>query len=488
MPNSTGGPLIIQSDRSILLEVDHPAYEAARDELIRFAELEKSPEHIHTYRLTPLSIWNACAAGLSARTIISRLQRFSRYELPQNVEIEVKQWVSRYGRLRLVRNGESLVLESDDVALTTEIWRDRSVRKYLLARLSQTRIEIDPRRRGHVKQALVKLGFPAEDLAGYAEGKPLPFELLEITRSGDPFVLRGYQREAADVFFAGGAARGGSGVIALPCGAGKTIVGMAAAALVKMYTLILVTSTIAVRQWRRELLDKTSLAPDQIGEYTGEVKEIKPLTICTYQPWKVLEKQGWIAQAECFEIRVSLPDAMRTKYALADKRAKFRMASENTNKLEVLRRIVNLHEDDSILIIGHYLDQLHRVAAETDAPIITGKTPNSLREELYGKFRAGEIKCLILSKVGNFAIDLPDASVAIQISGTFGSRQEEAQRLGRILRPKADGRKARFYSLVTRDTRDQEFAAKRHLFLAEQGYSYRISDAHQFLWQPSGVA
>ena len=558
-------PLIIQSDRSILLEVDHPRYEAARDALVRFAELEKSPEHIHTYRLTPLSTWNACAAGLSARQIISSLKRFSRYEIPENVVTEIKDWVFRYGRIDLVREDERLILESDDRTLMAEIWRDRSVRKYLLTRLSDKRVEIDPRRRGHVKQALVKIGFPAEDLAGYAEGEPLSMDLLEETRGGEPFALRGYQREAAEIFFAGGTARGGSGVVVLPCGAGKTVVGMAAMALVKTHTLILVTSTVAVRQWRRELLDRTSLPPDEVGEYTGEVKEIKPVTVSTYQilvhtkkkgekpphfevfyrrewgliiydevhllpapvfritaeiqacrrlgltatlvredgreddvfsligpkrydvPWKVLEKQGWIAQAECIEIRIPLPENVRTRYAIAGKRAKFRLASENANKLEVLRRLINLHEGDSILIIGQYLDQLHRVAKETGAPIITGKTSNSVREELYARFRKGEISCLILSKVGNFAIDLPEANIAIQISGTFGSRQEEAQRLGRILRPKADGRKARFYSLVSRDSRDQEFAANRHLFLAEQGYSYRIADANDFLWPQSGV-
>jgi len=558
-------PLIIQSDRSILLEVDHPGYEAARDELVRFAELEKSPEHIHTYRVTPLSIWNACAASLSAGQIISSLERFSRYEVPENVVTEIKDWVSRYGRITLVREDGRLVLESDDRTLMEEIWRDRSVRKYLLTRLSDRRIEIDPRRRGHVKQALVKIGFPAEDLAGYAEGESLPMELLSECMSGGAFSLRDYQREASEVFYAGGAARGGSGVVVLPCGAGKTVVGMAAMALVKTHTLILVTSTIAVRQWRRELLDKTTLTRDIVGEYTGEVKEIKPVTVCTYQilvhtkkkgekpphfevfyrrewgliiydevhllpapvfrltaeiqacrrlgltatlvredgreddvfsligpkrydvPWKVLEKQGWIAQAECIEIRVPLPEDVRTRYAIAGKRSKFRLASENTNKLEVLRRLISIHEGDSILIIGQYLDQLHRVAKETDAPIITGRTANSVREELYARFREGEISCLILSKVGNFAIDLPEANVAIQISGTFGSRQEEAQRLGRILRPKSDGRKARFYSLVSRDSRDQEFAANRHLFLTEQGYSYRIVDADDVLWSPSGI-
>jgi len=558
-------PLIIQSDRSILLEVDHPRYEAARDELVRFAELEKSPEHIHTYKVTPLSIWNACAAGLSARQIVSSLRAFSRYEVPENVVAEIADWVSHYGRISLVKEDERMILESDDRALMAEIWRDRSVRKYLLTRLSDKRIEIDPKRRGHVKQALVKIGFPAEDLAGYAEGEPLPIELLTESRAGQPFSLRDYQREASEVFYAGGTARGGSGVVVLPCGAGKTVVGMAAMALAKTHTLILVTSTVAVRQWRRELLDKTSLTTDVVGEYTGEVKEIKPVTICTYQilvhtkkkgeepphfnvfyrrewglivydevhllpapvfritaeiqacrrlgltatlvredgreddvfgligpkrydvPWKVLEKQGWIAQAECIEIRVPLPEDVRTKYAVATKRSKFRLASENIRKLEVLRRLMRFHEGDSILIIGQYLDQLHRVAKETSAPIITGRTPNSAREELYAKFRNGEIGCLILSKVGNFAIDLPEANVAIQISGTFGSRQEEAQRLGRILRPKTDGRKARFYSLVTRDSRDQEFAANRHLFLTEQGYSYRIADADDFLWSESGI-
>lgn len=559
MAPQTSNPLIVQSDRTVLLEVDNPQYADARDALARFAELEKSPEHFHTYRISALSLWNAAAAGLSADDILAALDRFTKYPVPGNIEFEVRDFVARYGLLKLERRGEELVLTSQDAALIAEVGRNRLVRPFLTERAGPLELGVRADRRGHVKQALIKTGYPVEDLAGYKEGTPLALRLRERTAEGKPFAVRAYQREAADVFYASGSARGGSGVVVLPCGAGKTVVGMAAMQLVASHTLVLCTNITAVRQWRRELLDKTDLAEDQIGEYSGECKEVRPVTLATYQilthrrrkseafphfalfnalnwgliiydevhllpapvfritaeiqacrrlgltatlvredhkeddvfsligpkrcdiPWKVLEKQGWIATARCTEIRLPLPDELRMSYALAGNRDKFRIASENPAKLALLRELLARHAGDRVLIIGQYLDQLRLIAADTGAPLITGATPNRERERLYADFRAGRVQTLIVSKVGNFAVDLPDANVAIQVSGTFGSRQEEAQRLGRILRPKSDGALAQFYSLVTRDSRDADFAANRQLFLTEQGYSYRILDAHQFL-------
>jgi len=557
MPPDARNPLIVQGDRTVLLEVDNPAYAEARDALARFAELEKSPEHFHTYRISPLSLWNAAAAGLSAADILAALDRFTKYPVPGNIEFEVRDFVARYGRLKLERRDGGLVLTSTDAPLIAEILRHKLVRPFLAEPLDAFTLAVLPDRHGHVKQALIKIGYPVEDLAGYADGTPLPFALRATTSEGKPFVVRPYQRDAADAFHAGGSARGGSGVIVLPCGAGKTIVGLAAMARLQTHTLILCTNITAVRQWRREILDKTDLSDDAIGEYSGECKELRPITLATYQilthrrrkdaafphfrifnalhwgliiydevhllpapvfritaeiqacrrlgltatlvredhkeddvfsligpkrcdvPWKVLEKQGWIAAAQCTEIRVLLPDDLRMSYALATNRDKFRIASENPAKHTILRDLLARHAGDRVLIIGQYLDQLRVVARDTKAPIITGATPNRERERLYADFRSGALQTLIVSKVGNFAVDLPDANVAIQVSGTFGSRQEEAQRLGRILRPKSDGALAQFYSLVTRDSRDADFAANRQLFLTEQGYTYRILDAHQ---------
>jgi len=562
MPADSANPLIVQSDRTVLLEVDNPLYPEARDQLARFAELEKSPEHFHTYRITPLSLWNAAAAGLSADQIVAALERFTKYELPANISFEVKDYIARYGRLKLERRGDDLMVTSTDGALIAEVARHKLVRPFLLDVVNDYTLSVRPDRRGHVKQALIRVGYPVEDLAGYVEGAALAIHCRQTTLEGEPFVIRAYQREAADVFFAGGSARGGSGVIVLPCGAGKTIVGIAVMAALQTHTLILCTSTIAVRQWLRELLDKTDLSEDAIGEYTGEIKQRRPVTVATYHiltyhkrkseafphfqifnamnwglivydevhllpapvfritaeiqscrrlgltatlvredkreddvfsligpkrydvPWKVLEKQGWIATACCTEVRAPLPADLRMPYALAANREKFRIASENPVKQRLLRQLLGRHRGDRVLVIGQYLRQLHRIARETQAPLITGATPTRERDRLYEEFRGGQIKVLIVSKVGNFAVDLPDANVAIQVSGTFGSRQEEAQRLGRILRPKSDGSLAHFYSLVTRESRDQDFAAKRQLFLTEQGYTYKILDAHEVLESP----
>ncbi|MEM8882922.1 MAG: DNA repair helicase XPB [Planctomycetota bacterium] len=544
-------PLIVQSDHTVLLEVDGPLYAEARDALAAFAELVKSPEHIHTYRVTPLSIWNAAAAGHSPQGMADALTRYAKYPVPQNVLCDIEDYASRYGRVRLLHDDEGrLLLESEDVALMREAARNPAVKKCLGEALDDRRLLVDPAMRGHVKQAMIRLGFPVEDLAGYVEGGELAIALDER----EDFALRPYQEQAVDSFWAGGSEKGGSGVVVLPCGAGKTIVAMGAMARVGRKTLILTTNLTAVRQWQRELRDKCKLAPEEIGEYTGERKDIQSVTVTTYQiltyrrartepfvhfelfgsndwglivydevhllpapvfrvtaeiqatrrlgltatlvredgkedevftligpkrydvPWKVLERQGFIAQASCAEVRVAMVEDDRMRYAGADRRQKFRIASENPRKLDTLMRLLDRHDDQLVLIIGQYLRQLQQVATVTRAPMITGKTPNDERIELYNKFRNGEIKRLIVSKVGNFAIDLPDASVLIQISGTFGSRQEEAQRLGRILRPKSDRSEAHFYTLVTRDTLDQDYAQNRQLFLTEQGYSYKILD------------
>jgi len=553
-------PVIVQGDKSVLLEVDNDLYQAARDVLARFAELEKSPEYVHTYRITPLSLWNAASAGLGAEAILDGLERYSKYPLPGNVRVDIQDYISRYGRVTLDWRGSDLVLRSDDRALITELSRHKSLAPFIVAALDEATLKVDPAQRGHVKHALVEIGYPAEDLAGYVDGEALALELRPVTLGAKPFNLRRYQQDAAGVFYAGGAAHGGSGVIVLPCGAGKTMVGMAAMAAMQCNTLILTPNTVAVRQWIDELLDKTTLDEAQIGEYTGLRKEVRPVTISTYQtmtyrkrgskdgrrslveefphfalfsmrdwgliiydevhllpapvfritaelqarrrlgltatlvredgretdvfsligpkkydvPWKDLEKQGWIATAEVTEIRVNLPPEPRMEYALSDPRQKYRIAAENPAKYDVLEELLAKHTDDQVLIIGMYLDQLQHVADEYGFPLITGKTPVRERRKLYQRFRDGEEQCLIVSKVGNFAIDLPDANVMIQISGAFGSRQEEAQRLGRILRPKRNGLLAHFYTVVSRDTNDQDFSANRQLFLTEQGYRYTI--------------
>ena len=550
-------PAIVQSDRSILLETDGSAFEDARDCLAAFAELVKSPEHIHTYRITPLSLWNAAAAGMSAKEIIEGLDRYSKYAIPQNIIAEIEDNVERYGRLKLYREPDGrLVLESDDPLLIMELLNQKTLQPYVSGSPDAKRIFVKPADRGNVKCALIKLGFPVEDLAGYVEGAPLALSLRDKALSGKPFGLRRYQQESVDAFYAGGSNRGGSGVVVLPCGAGKTVVAIGVINVVQTHTLILATNTVALRQWRSELLDKTSLTGAEIGEYSGDNKEIRPITIATYQvltyrkskdgpfvhfslfdqgqwglivydevhllpapvfrataslqarrrlgltatlvredareddvfsligpkkydvPWKVLEKQGWIAQALCTEVRVRLPEEERYRYAISNKRGKFRVASTNPVKVHICEMLIERHKEDNVLIIGQYLDQLKVLYKHFKAPIITGRTPTKERERLYAAFRNGEEKLLIVSKVANFAIDLPDANVAIQVSGTFGSRQEEAQRLGRILRPKADSNTiARFYSLVSRDTCDQDYSVKRQLFLTEQGYRYEIIPA-----------
>ncbi|WP_396136120.1 DNA repair helicase XPB [Brevibacillus brevis] len=544
-------PMIVQSDRTILLETQHPSYMEARQALHGFAELIKSPEYMHTYRITPLSLWNAAAGGMTHDQVLDTLSSYSKYGVPPTIVGEIAETMGRYGRIRLEKSGEDLVLTSRDPLILTELTSYKSIQQ-LLERPHENGYVIKNYARGLIKQELARLGNPVQDMAGYTEGEPCPVRLRETTTAGRPFALRPYQMEAVDAFYSGGSATGGSGVLVLPCGAGKTVIGLGALCQLQTATLILTTNTTSVRQWIAELMDKTDLDPSMIGEYTGDRKEVKPVTVATYQilthrpssedefphmklfserdwgliiydevhllpapvfrvtsgiqatrrlgltatlvredgreedvftligpkkyevPWKAMEEQGWIAEAHCREIRLPFEPKWREAYARATARQKFRIAAENPRKLEVVRYLLERHPQDQVLIIGQYVDQLDQMAEALQLPLITGKVPESERQQLYEQFKQGKIKRLIVSKVANFAVDLPDANVAIQISGTFGSRQEEAQRLGRILRPKAEENKAHFYTLVTRDTREQEFSLHRQLFLVEQGYPYDI--------------
>ena len=540
------GPLIVQSDKTVLLEIDHPKAQEARNALAPFAELERAPEHVHTYRITPLALWNASAAGHDAEQVVHVLEEYSRFPVPQPLLIDIAETMDRYGRLTLVKHpAHGLVLESRDAAVLAEIQRHRKIKPMLGEQIDADTVIVHPSERGRLKQELLKVGWPAEDEAGYVDGEAHP---ISLSTEHEDWELRDYQQLAADSFW-----EGGSGVVVLPCGAGKTMVGAAAMSKAKATTLILVTNTVAGRQWRDELLRRTSLTPDEIGEYSGEKKEIRPVTIATYQvvtrktkgefralelfdsrdwgliiydevhllpapvfrmtsdlqsrrrlgltatlvredgregdvfsligpkrydaPWKDIEAQGWIAPADCTEVRVQLSESERMVYATAEQADKYRLAATTPAKNRVVKKLLAMHPEEPALIIGAYVDQLEEIAEELDVPVIDGKTSTAKREKLYQQFRDGEITTLAVSKVANFSIDLPGASVAIQISGTFGSRQEEAQRLGRILRPKPDGGGAFFYTVVTRDTLDADYAAHRMRFLAEQGYGYGIMDA-----------
>jgi len=540
----TDGPLIVQSDKTLLLDIDHPMSTECRRAIAPFAELERSPEHIHTYRLTPLGLWNARAAGHDAEQVIDTLIKYSRYAVPHSILIDVAETMSRYGRLRLEMDPvHGLILITTDTAVLEEVIRAKKIAPLLGARIDPETITVLPSQRGQIKQSLLRLGWPAEDFAGYVDGQAHDISLVQ-----KDWKIRPYQELAAEGFW-----HGGSGVVVLPCGAGKTIVGAAAMAHAKATTLILVTNTIAARQWREELLKRTTLNEDEIGEYSGAKKEIRPVTIATYQvmtkkkngvyahldlfdsydwgliiydevhllpapifrftadiqsrrrlgltatlvredgmegevfsligpkrfdvPWKEIEAQGYIAPAECIEVRVNLTETERLAYATAEPENRYRSCATTRTKRDVVQVLVEKHADDQVLVIGQYIDQLDDLSETLGAPLIKGETPIKEREILFHKFRTGEIKCLVVSKVANFSIDLPDATIAIQVSGAFGSRQEEAQRLGRILRPKSDGRSAKFYSVISRDTIDQDFAQNRQRFLAEQGYSYKIIDA-----------
>ena len=538
------GPLIVQSDRTVLLETDHPQAKDARHELAIFAELERAPEHIHTYRITRLGLWNARAAGHDAEFIIDSLKRWSKYPVPEGVEREIRSTIDRYGKLVIDRDETGLRLTGSTPSILIEVASNRKISELLDERLENA-YRVKDWARGQLKQELLKLGWPAEDNAGFTPGTP-----FEISLDQSLWRLRDYQKEAVAKF-----ELGGSGVVVLPCGAGKTLVGAAAMAEIKTNTLILVTNTVSARQWRDELLSRTSLREQDIAEYSGSTKDIGPVTIATYQilttkrkgefahlellnardwgliiydevhllpapifkmtadlqarrrlgltatlvredgresdvfsligpkrfdaPWKDIEAQGYIAPASCYEVRVSLPDEVRMDYAIADQDARFRIAATADAKMPIIKALLRKHKDEPTLIIGQYLDQIEEVSQGLGLPKLTGETPVDEREQLFAKFRRGELTALVVSKVANFSIDLPEASVAIQISGAFGSRQEEAQRLGRLLRPKADGRSASFYTLVARDTVEQDFAQNRQRFLAEQGYSYEILDADE---------
>jgi DNA excision repair protein ERCC-3 len=542
------GPLIVQSDKTLLLEIDHLLADECRKAIAPFAELERSPEHVHTYRLTNLGLWNARAAGHDAEAVIDILLRYSRYSVPHALLVDIAETMDRYGRLRLEAHPvHGLILTSTDAAVLEEVLRAKKIAPMFGPRIDPETVVVFASERGRLKQSLLRLGWPAEDMAGYVDGEAHPISLVE-----KDWKLRTYQKMAAEGFW-----HGGSGVIVLPCGAGKTMVGAAAMALAKATTLILVTNTVAARQWRNELLLKTSLTEDEIGEYSGTKKEIKPVTIATYQvlttkkggvyahldlfdshdwgliiydevhllpapvfrftadiqsrrrlgltatlvredgmegevfsligpkrydvPWKEIEAQGYIAPAECIEVRVNLTDGERLLYATAEPEHRYRTCATTLTKTNVAKFIADKHQGEQVLVIGQYLDQLATLGETLGVPVITGDTPIKERESLFQLFREGEIKTLVVSKVANFSIDLPEATIAIQVSGAFGSRQEEAQRLGRILRPKSDGRGARFYTLVARDTIDQDFAQNRQRFLTEQGYSYQIIDADDIL-------
>jgi DNA excision repair protein ERCC-3 len=541
----TLGPLIVQSDKTALLEVDHPQAADARHELAVFAELERAPEHIHTYRITKLGLWNARAAGHDSEYVLDVLDRYAKFAIPTSVRSDIIDTMSRYGRLSIQRAEDgTLLLFSKDRAVLLEASKQPKIAALLLGPIGNESFEIAAWARGQVKQELLKLGWPAEDFAGYAPGTP-----HEIALDETGWNIRNYQSSAVEKFW-----EGGSGVVVLPCGAGKTIVGAGAMSVAKTNTLILVTNTVSARQWKTELLKRTSLTEEEIGEYSGSIKEVKPITIATYQilttkskgefahlallnandwgliiydevhllpapifkmtadlqarrrlgltatlvredgkegevfsligpkrfdaPWKDIEAQGYIAPAACFEVRVDLPPDVRMDYAVSNQDERYRLAATASVKIEVIKKLLAKHRGEPTLVIGQYLDQLDEVAAGLGAPLITGQTPVEERERLFQAFRDGTETTLVVSKVANFSIDLPEASVAIQISGSFGSRQEEAQRLGRLLRPKADGRAANFYTIISRDTVDQDFAQNRQRFLSEQGYSYEILDAH----------
>ena len=548
--SSFSGPLIVQSDHTLLLEVEHSRYVECRDFLVQFAELVKSPEFIHTYKVTPLSLWNAAALEIPVQGIHSGLEAFAKYPIPTNVLTDIRDWHASYGKLILRQDSaERLLLQVEEARILERLLHDNALSSFWLAH-SDSGIQVAASERGNLKHALVKAGYPVKDLCGYLSGKALEVNLRQTDSQGRSFALRDYQQEAVDTFYQAGRETGGNGIIVLPCGSGKTIIGLGVISWISNHTLIVTTNNVSVHQWRNELLDKTQIKAEQIGEYTGINKVIRPITITTYQmltyrkskdcpmqnldlftlhdwgliiydevhllpapvfrattniqakrrlgltatlvredgkeddvfaligpkrydiPWKTLESRGFIAEAFCTEYRLALPPEEEHRYAHAQKRERFRVAAENSNKIDLVQRLLQHHAQDSVLIIGQYISQLQALAKRLNCPLITGKTKHAEREQLYTLFKKGAIDVLLVSKVANFAVDLPDANVLIQVSGTFGSRQEEAQRLGRILRPKH--RNSFFYTLVSKGTDEQRFNLNRQLFLVEQGYRYQI--------------
>lgn len=544
-------PLIIQSDHTLLLEVQNEQYAACRDFLVSFAELVKSPEFMHTYRTTPLSLWNAAALGIALEDIIHSLTQFSKYPIPETVLKDIQHWYQQYGKLILEKSDDDsqLVLTIKDQSILDIIQHDQHLKSFWLD-VIDNQIWIHLRDRGNVKYALIKAGYPVNDLCGYLVGEALEISTRDTTLSGSDFILRAYQHEAIQSFYQNGRNTGGNGIVVLPCGSGKTIVGIGTMAVISSHTLIVTTNVVSVHQWRNEILDKTNLPAEAIGEYSSKEKEIKPITITTYQmltyraskysdmehlelftkrnwgliiydevhtlpapvfrattsiqarrrlgltatliredgceddvfaligpkrydvPWRVLEGKGFIAQASCVEYRLPFLPKIEKQYAFSDKRGRYRIAAENSCKNMLVKQLLKQHKDDQVLIIGQYITQLKTLQKSLKAEMITGQTAQSTRDKLYQAFREGSLSVLIVSKVANFAVDLPDANVLIQVSGTYGSRQEEAQRLGRILRPKKKA--AHFYTLVTKDTDEQDFSQNRQLFLVEQGYQYHI--------------
>jgi DNA excision repair protein ERCC-3 len=567
-------PIIVQGDFSVLLEAHHSDFETVRSGLSAFADLEKSPEHIHTYRITPLSLWNAAATGQTATEVLEFLMAYVKFPLPSNVCRDIQGYMGRYGLVKLMAYppmivesendktavpGEFLYLYSQDIPTIMAIVGHKETKAIFSGQLDEHTLVLPAGKRGIIKQLLVKIGYPVEDLAGYVDGETLAVSLRDTDIVGRKFSLREYQRQAVDLFYDGGKETGGSGVLVLPCGAGKTIIGIGAMEKIGMNTLILTTSTSAVHQWMREIIEKTDLPPEMVGEYSGDKKDISPVTVTTYQmvtyrpvkngpfphfeifnarawglviydevhtlpapvfqvtaelqakrrlgltatlvredgkeadvftligpkkldvPWSEMESAGWIATAICTEVRVPMDFSLRMECAQVPERTAYRLEAENSDKIKAIEYILYKHAGEGILIIGQYINQLEAIAEYFKFPLITGKMPTAKRDILYQEFRSGNIPVLIVSKVANFAIDLPDAAVGIQVSGAFGSRQEEAQRLGRILRPKKDGRSAYFYSVVSKDSREQEFAHHRQLFLTEQGYQYQILDFDETL-------
>jgi DNA excision repair protein ERCC-3 len=542
-------PLIVQSDRTLLLEVNHPLFAEVRQAISSFAELIKSPEYIHTYRITPLSIWNACAIGVTGDFICNQLISYAKYGVSEHVLREISEYVERYGLLKIQEMENKLWLTSEDPIVLTDILQYRDIRKWTGEERSEKGVEIAPFARGTIKQELIRLGYPVQDIAGYTDGAPLDVNLTNTE-------LRDYQQSAVEAFHCNGSVYGGNGVLVLPCGAGKTVIGIAAMEKIGMETLVLTTNVTSVRQWMKEIVSRTTLHSSDVGEYSGDCKEVKPVTVSTYQmltyksnedfvhmdlfnkrnwglivydevhllpapvfrltadiqakrrlgltatlvredgreeevftlvgpkkydvPWRDLERSGWIAEAKCAEVRVPMPFSLREEYAYSGSRQRFRVAAENPEKKKVLQKILQRHAEDQVLIIGQYVDQLEEISKEINVPVITGKTPQVERDRLYAAFRSRQLTRLIVSKVANFAVDLPDANVALQVSGTFGSRQEEAQRLGRILRPKSKENKAYFYTLVSKESNEEEYALKRQMFLIEQGYHYQIVDSEAF--------